>query len=99
MSRRFIVKKRWSIKLDNNGRKWWGQSDATTGVMPAHQDMPWRKFVVGLNCVTDWKDASTGGADTDIKHGALYLVSAAQGPVSPGVYGRIRVYFKSVMGY
>nr|AWV57066.1 putative capsid protein [Yerba mate-associated circular DNA virus 1] len=95
-SRRFVVKKRWKYQLTHNGIDW--RVPSQTVCSSAKQCVPWRKFVGKLNVATDWKDTATGGSVNDIKQGALYLCSAVEGVVNVVVFGRMRMYFKSIMG-
>nr|AWB97033.1 coat protein [Sweet potato symptomless virus 1] len=89
---RFIVKRKWKTILTSNGVD---ISKPGQICAPAKQRVGVNKFFKKLGVKTEWKNSSTGDIG-DIKSGALYLIGAPSHGVVCNVYGRFRVYFKSV---
>nr|QRG29219.1 putative CP [Tripterygium mastrevirus A] len=90
---RFVVKKFFRIPMSCNGID--PTKASTVAGTPCNNRVGVRKFWKRLGVRTEWSNKGDGGVG-DIKSGAMYLVLAPSNGFSVDVYGRFRVYFKSV---
>jgi hypothetical protein len=96
VSNRFIVKRRFAVTVEANGvDPTKSQSSSYYGPGPCNQCKTLNKFIKRLGCATEWKNNSTGDVG-DIKEGALYFIVAPSMGTKINVYGKFRLYFKSV---
>lgn len=94
---RFVVKKKGRVALATNGLDPSAQVAAASvrTADPCNQRVDVTRFFKRLGVRTEWKNSQDGGIG-DIKSGALYLAIAPSNGVTVNVYGRFRLYFKSV---
>nr|ASA49097.1 capsid protein [Rice latent virus 1] len=99
---RFVVKRRWQMRLMTNGQKPYYTNRSGNGDPTSVTIRDFRKFFTKLRTATEWKNSATGGIG-DIKKGALYLCAmCSQAPegsaraINLGVKfrGQSRIYFK-----
>ncbi|AST11808.1 capsid protein [maize striate mosaic virus] len=95
VAHRFVVKKRWTYRMESNGSNSSKDWSNGTGIPPCNRSVYVKQFVSKLNCRTEWKN-TTGGDYGDIKGGALYVVLAAGQGMEHMAYGTTRMYFKSI---
>nr|QRG29208.1 CP [Pteris mastrevirus A] len=90
---RFVVKKKWTTSLSSNGVS--ADKINETVCALAKQSVNQVKLFKRLGVKTEWKNTTTGEIG-DVKAGALYLVGAPTDGFKINLYGRFRMYFKSV---
>ncbi|XVE65254.1 hypothetical protein DITRI_Ditri07aG0166400 [Diplodiscus trichospermus] len=92
---RFVVKKKFKVQMSSNGKAD-ARAQTSQGMgTPCNDIVDVVKFFNKLGVRTEWKNNTTGEIG-DIKSGGLYLCLASSCGYTCNVYGRFRVYFKSV---
>nr|AFJ15133.1 capsid protein [Maize streak Reunion virus] len=92
---RFVVKRRYTFTLESNGRRNDEQPPSNSVWPPCKTHLYFHKFAKGLGVRTEWKN-DTAGSVGNIKKGALYIGIAPGNGVEFNVFGKTRLYFKSI---
>lgn len=92
---RFVVKRRYTFHLETNGRRNDEVPPQNAVWTPCRTSCYFHKFAKGLGVRTEWKNNTDGGIGS-IKKGALYFAIAPGNGIEFNLFGRNRLYFKSI---